>query len=898
MESRTNMPNRRLAVFLVVAATLGVGWPAVARAAALAPQGTAAGSDLLKRFDSNGDGALSEDERRAVRQRTQQRGQRPGAMTPSPAPQQVGNRTLTDLQYAASDGRPIGAVLSMPPGDGPFPCVVTIHGGQGDRDFQYLRTMAMPSPASPTVAALNEQPWAVLAISYRSGLFDKERDDVVAGIRFAKTLPKIDPARVGALGGSHGGHLALLAASAMGRELLCVAAGSPWMTNPFVSMAGDAAEPPLALVPEPARSQLRADGERLYQGLLRRTGSADAAARRMREYSVEANADRIVVPTLFLTSRGDDQAPHALIEPTIRRLQDLQRDVTVFTAEKCPHGFYWARPMGAARALRGDRSGAEAAEELAARTAILQFFTAQFARTNEPSAPTTPATTGARPARAVAAPSRTEAEAEQDPTARTGAKSRTRPVRIGEGQLVGEQQDGVRAFRGIRYAAPPVGDLRWRAPQPPEPWTGTREATAWGKPALQGESFFARSEQSEDCLFLNVWTPSDAAPDARLPVLVWIHGGAFIQGSGAQPRYDGSALARRGVVVVTLNYRLGPLGLFAHPALTAAAEPDEPLGNLCLLDMMAALRWTRDHIAGFGGNPENVTISGSSAGGTSCLFLLGVPAAQGLFHKAIIHSSGGIRNIQTLAQAESAGARLATHLGLDADCTPADLRRLRADDVAVGTTLLRQLGLPVKPIVDGRLVARTPAETFAAGKQARIPVLMGAANGESGARQFGDEIATGGAFGFQAENAAHMARAGQPVFLFQLTFVPPGARAHRHAAQHGESVAYAFGTIGQSTASQYGFRNPQAADRANQNRRGGERGAAGGAGREDDTLPVEDSAEARRIRDAMMDYFVAFLRIGAPEASGLPEWPAFDPDAPRAMVFGNQGIDGREFSLR
>jgi para-nitrobenzyl esterase len=166
--------------------------------------------------------------------------------------------------------------------------------------------------------------------------------------------------------------------------------------------------------------------------------------------------------------------------------------------------------------------------------------------------------------------------------------------------------------------------------------------------------------------------------------------------------------------------------------------------------MMAALRWTRDHIAGFGGNPENVTISGSSAGGTSCLFLLGVPAAQGLFHKAIIHSSGGIRNIQTLAQAESAGARLATHLGLDADCTPADLRRLRADDVAVGTTLLRQLGLPVKPIVDGRLVARTPAETFAAGKQARIPVLMGAANGESGARQFGDEIATGGAFGFQA----------------------------------------------------------------------------------------------------------------------------------------------------
>ena len=170
--------------------------------------------------------------------------------------------------------------------------------------------------------------------------------------------------------------------------------------------------------------------------------------------------------------------------------------------------------------------------------------------------------------------------------------------------------------------------------------------------------------QSEDCLFLNIWTPANATADSKLPVLFWIHGGAFIQGSGAQPRYDGTELAKRGAVVISINYRLGSLGLFAHPALTAESTPDEPLGNYCLLDMIAALRWTRDNIAAFGGDPGNVTISGSSAGGTSCLFLMGIPQANGLFHKAIIHSSGGIHNIQSLSEAEAAGVRLAERLGL------------------------------------------------------------------------------------------------------------------------------------------------------------------------------------------------------------------------------------------
>ena len=193
---------------------------------------------------------------------------------------------------------------------------------------------------------------------------------------------------------------------------------------------------------------------------------------------------------------------------------------------------------------------------------------------------------------------------------------------------MGEQVGSVRVFRGIPYATAPLGELRWRSPQPPQPWTGVRDATQFGAPALQSETFTPRSAQSEDCLFLNVWTPVGASEQSRLPVLFWIHGGAFIQGSGAQPRYDGTELAKRGAVVVTVNYRLGPLGLFAQwhwlCALTAASKPDEPLGNYCLLDLLAALRWTQQNIACFGGDQGNVTISGSSAGGTSCLFLMGI----------------------------------------------------------------------------------------------------------------------------------------------------------------------------------------------------------------------------------------------------------------------------------
>jgi dienelactone hydrolase len=343
----------------------------------------AADDSLLKRFDKDGDGKISDSGRQVVGEKLRQMRTQPGAMTPSGKTATIGNREVSEMQYASSDGRKIPCVLSMPKGDGPFPCVVTIHGGQGDRALGYLRTMAAPNNLSPTVAALNEQPWAVLAISYRSGgLFGLEEDDVVAGIRFAKTLPKINPSRIGVLGGSHGGHLALRAAQLMGNEFLCVAVGSPWMTDPFVYMTGKEDEPPLSEIPAEARKGIMENGRRLYNGLRRRAGSDAETRRIMREHSIEANAERIVIPSLFVTSLGDDQVPHLLVKPTIDRLKAAGRDVTVFTATSSPHGFYWARTVSAARALRGEKTDVDLAEEKVAREAIIAFFTKQFARTD------------------------------------------------------------------------------------------------------------------------------------------------------------------------------------------------------------------------------------------------------------------------------------------------------------------------------------------------------------------------------------------------------------------------------------------------------------------------------------------------------------------------------------
>lgn len=267
---------------------------------AAAPERDGARDALRRRFDANGDGVIDENERRAVREKLRQMQNKPGAMAPSGKTETIGNRLVTEMQCPSSDGRMIPCVLSMPKGEGPFPVLVTIHGGQGNRDFGYIRTMAAPNKLSPTINAFNEQPWAILAISYRAGrgaLFGMEHDDVIAGIRFAKTLPKVDPARVGVVGGSHGGHLALVAAEKMGHEFLCVAAGSPWMTDPVVYMTGDANKPPLSLVPQPARDDLVKNGRSLFNGLIRGRGMSEREAKEfLARNSIEANAEEIVIP--------------------------------------------------------------------------------------------------------------------------------------------------------------------------------------------------------------------------------------------------------------------------------------------------------------------------------------------------------------------------------------------------------------------------------------------------------------------------------------------------------------------------------------------------------------------------------------------------------------------------
>jgi polyhydroxybutyrate depolymerase len=348
---------------------------------------------LRKKFDKNGDGKIDDDERKAIGEFLKKRGTAPGATTPSGKTETVGDRLITELEYPSKDGKKIPAVLSMPQGDGPFPCVVTIHGGSGGRDLAFIRTLAAPNELTPTVTALNEQPWAVLSISYRAGngaLFGAEQDDVVAGIRHAKTLPRIDPERIAVFGGSHGGHLALRAAELMGKEFRCVVAGSPWMTNPFVPMRGKADEPPLSKLPEAVRTAIMDQGRKLYTGITKGRGMSEKEAQEfLTAQSIEANAEKIVIPSLFLTSLGDEAVPHLLVQPTIDKLKSAGRDVTVYTAMKSPHGFYWGREGGGARIGRGGKTKDELSEEAKAREMVIGFLKAQFGQKpiDQPSPP-------------------------------------------------------------------------------------------------------------------------------------------------------------------------------------------------------------------------------------------------------------------------------------------------------------------------------------------------------------------------------------------------------------------------------------------------------------------------------------------------------------------------------
>ena len=294
-------------------------------------------------------------------------------------------------------------------------------------------------------------------------------------------------------------------------------------------------------------------------------------------------------------------------------------------------------------------------------------------------------------------------------------------VRIDDGLVRGAGVAGVYSFLGLPYAAPPTGNLRWRPPQSAAAWSGVRDATQFGPSCPQSmvkNPFLPPGPISEDCLYLNVYTPT-LRRDGNRPVLVWIHGGGLVQ-DGAR-NYDGSPLAADGTVVVTINYRLGALGFLAHPAL--ASQPGGPAGNYGLMDQQAALRWVQRNIAQFGGDPDNVTIAGQSAGGLSVLAQLVSPGARGLFQRAIVQSGSFALNQQPLATAEAAGETFATSVGC-ADQTAQCLRGVPVSD------LVANFGVEIPGVVDGSVLTQSIGTALARGQFARVPVINGITHDE------------------------------------------------------------------------------------------------------------------------------------------------------------------------
>ena len=488
-------------------------------------------------------------------------------------------------------------------------------------------------------------------------------------------------------------------------------------------------------------------------------------------------------------------------------------------------------------------------------------------------------------------------------------------VRVDGGELQGVADDGVVSFKGIPFAAPPVGDLRWRPPQPAAKWTGVRQAADYGANCMQGRfgpppapGAPPAPVPSEDCLFLNVWRPGSATPTAKLPVMVWIHGGGFMGGSGASPFTSGVPFAKQGVLLVSLNYRLGRFGFFAFPALSRE-RPDETKGNYAYMDQIAALQWVKRNIAAFGGDPDNVTIFGFSAGGVSVHSLLASPMARGLFHKAIAQSGGSRDSVLTArplredgvdpnypVSAETIGSTFARSMGIEGtdEAALARLRALSAEQVLSGAPAPAGANAPrveTTPILDGKLVTETAETAYKARRQPRVPLLLGSNSADTAGNRvkattkeelfarFGQWSARAKAaydpdgstdlatlvaranddFG-QAEPARFAASAfaanGSPVYLYRFSYVQAAMREQQRAgAPHGGEIGYVFGTL---------------------------------TARPGTTLSPEDLAVSRMAQS----YWVNFARTGDPNGAGLPAWPRHDPAKDLIFDFRPDGTAG------
>jgi para-nitrobenzyl esterase len=455
-------------------------------------------------------------------------------------------------------------------------------------------------------------------------------------------------------------------------------------------------------------------------------------------------------------------------------------------------------------------------------------------------------------------------------------------VQIAQGSLIGQRADGVNSFKNIPYAAPPVGELRWRSPREPATWEGRRDARSFGAPcpAIDGSKMQQGKRVSgaydifidvplaagsqEDCLNLNVWAPSDAKSAA---VMVWIQP----LGPSSFPLFDGSAFARDGIVFVSMDYRQLTLGNFAHPALTKEVSADEPLARFQTMDQIAALRWVRKNIAAFGGDPGNVTVFGESAGAAAVLQLLTIPEAKTLFDKAIVQSGAGWWSPFTLAQMERVGSWVAARAGLPGkDATAAQLRALPASSLA-------QLGVYS---VDGRLQPESATTLIAAGRFADIPIMIGWTDfdgsslrsrspeahalsvPESVKRAYVNENKTGADLGYQMYTDSHVgaparwiatkAQSGARAYLYLFSYVRSANRGKVRGAAHGDDIPFVFGTWDKAY--------PQ----------------------------LELSEDDRRATRMVRSCWITFAKHGKPSCETAPEWPRYTRADDTLMELGIQ----------
>jgi para-nitrobenzyl esterase len=425
-------------------------------------------------------------------------------------------------------------------------------------------------------------------------------------------------------------------------------------------------------------------------------------------------------------------------------------------------------------------------------------------------------------------------------------------VSIDSGAVRGDAADGVLSWKGIPFAQPPVGELRWRAPQPVKPWQGVRETTEYSHDCMQipfpSDAAPLGTEPAEDCLYMNVWRPANG--QKKLPVMVWIYGGGFVNGGASPPTYSGADLAKDGIVFVSFNYRLGRFGTFALPQLTAADPDNGLLGNYFMLDQVAALEWVRRNIAAFGGDPANVTIIGESAGGMSVHNLVTSPLSQGLFQRAVVMSGGnGVSEDQkSLAEIEELGANLARKHGIDpaAPDALAKLRQLSAAQVTDGLNLMARGGDGPPsysgPFADGKVLVDLD-EAYATGRFARVPMMIGATSADMGGK-------SGFMIAGARDVASLLADKGLPVWHYRFSYVADSIG--QPGAQHAAEIPYFFDNV----AIKYG-----------------------------DATTAKDVD----VGEMVSQYLVNFVKTGDPNGPGLAFWPQHTRSGDEIMDFAASG---------